>query len=234
MFAKVCYLNTLHTCLARCVIWIPYINVWQDALSEYLTSMFGKMRHLNTKLKQKTFARSAKKNFVWIPGAKLKIKLSREARRKILSKYLEPDANQARIPSQEPRARAKPRARRESGQDSKRRAMSKSKAKSQTRLRPGSGARSQEERQEPDAHQARIRGQRPWVTQRGRRASGQADAAAADEEEEAVGSIPYRKNNTWLVTQGSGKKKVFELKKDVVELICFWAQQGYLFEAQHV
>ena len=84
MFGKMCYLNTLHKCLARCilwipyinvwqdvpseyfsechalclarcVIWIPYINVWQDAFSEYLTSMFGKMCHLNTLIRHKAW-----------------------------------------------------------------------------------------------------------------------------------------------------------------------------------
>ena len=68
-----------------------------------------------------------------------------------MSKYLEPDANQARIRSREPRARAKPRARRESGQDSKPRATSKSKAKSQTRIRPGFQDKSHEQEQSQEA-----------------------------------------------------------------------------------
>ena len=56
-FGKVLKMKPLviHKCLARCVIWIPYINVWQDALSEYLTSMFGKMCHLNTLVRRKAW-----------------------------------------------------------------------------------------------------------------------------------------------------------------------------------
>ena len=67
----------------------------------------------------------------------------------------EPDANQARIRGREPRARAKPRARCESGQDFEARAT----GKSQTRIRPGLAGRIY--RQEPDAHQARIRDRQP-------------------------------------------------------------------------
>ena len=87
---------------------------------------------------------------------KLKLRLSREARRKFLnfrrsqtrirpgfeaqSHEQEPDTNQARIQSLEPRA-----------------------SKSQTRIRPGFKAESheQEQSQEPDANQARIRDQKP-------------------------------------------------------------------------
>ena len=60
----------------------------------------------------------------------------------VLSIYLEPDANQARIRSREPRARAKqePDAHQASIQSSVPR------AKSQTRIRPGTEARSQEQR----------------------------------------------------------------------------------------
>ena len=63
----------------------------------------------------------------------------------------EPDANQARINSQDLPARA----RHESGQDFEARAT----GKSQTRIRPGLAGRSY--RQEPDAHQARIRDRQP-------------------------------------------------------------------------
>ena len=73
-----------------------------------------------------------------------------------MSKYLEPDANQARIRSREPRARAKPRARRASGQAP--RPEARSNALSQTRCRPRTEARGQDVRPEPGTFQASIRG----------------------------------------------------------------------------
>ena len=131
---------------------------------------------------------------------KLKLKLSREARRKFLnfrwsqtrirpgfeakSHRQEPDANQARIRSQEPPARA----RHESGQDSKPRAT----GKSQTRIRPGFEARGQEQE-----------------CSRGREGEGGAHARAQPRprvRESVRESAPARRlEKTIPDTQGSGK-----------------------------
>ena len=108
------------------------------------------------------------------------------------SHRLEPDANQASIRGQEPGATV--RARRGSGHDS--RPGDRSNGKSQTRIRPGFEARSQEERQEPDAHQARIRGQRPGARlqkREGGRAA--ADAWKRRDSRLALARSP-RKSNT--------------------------------------
>ena len=97
----------------------------------------------------------------------------------------EPDANQARIRSPEPDThqvricgREPPaRARRASGQHS--RPGAGSNGKIQMPVRPGFETRRQEQRYEPDVHQAGIRGQEPGGTARARRASGQDSRPAA-------------------------------------------------------
>ena len=142
---------------------------------------------------------------------KLKLRLSREARRKFLnfrrsqtrirpgfeaeSHEQEPDTNQARNQSPEPRARA----RRASGQEWRAAATGKSQTeKSQTRIRPGlAGSRY---RQEPDARQARDRERHPGAKVQegggGARTHARARARA------------HRLEKTIPDTRGSGIKKI--------------------------
>ena len=167
MWRQICYLNTLHTCFARFVIRIPYINVLSYLLLHIFSHSYQKIVIVFTILLSRNISHDKRNTFLHFPLSNVDTRRCANnfanasvARNKKYPKE-EPDANQASVRCQEPQARA----RRESGQHSRPRAT----VKSQTRIRPGFEAKSH--RQEPDANQARIRGQEPQS--RARRESGQ-------------------------------------------------------------
>ena len=124
MFGKMCHLNTFPSVT---------LYVWQDVLSEYLTSMFFRVsRFLFEYLEQNlnlNFRAKREEKFCLNTWSQTRIRPGFEAESHEQEQSQEPDAHQASIQSPKPRARAKPRARRASGQHSEPEATSKSNAR---------------------------------------------------------------------------------------------------------